>query len=88
MKVFNCSQDCGKLDFKKDEIGSFTRKFKALSSGKVVFYLTNSTNDDSLYPDLKASFVEIPVGQSQALDVLSIICGWIYFVRVFNFLSF
>ena len=78
-KVFNCSSNCGTVEVPtKDSEKRF--QLTALSSGNVILYLTNTTNETELYPDLSQSFKRISVGQSQVLEWLAYICGWIYFV--------
>ena len=75
-KIFNCSTECALIQVKADETHSI--KLNALASGHVVLFLANATND--IYLDLSESFVRLSIGQSQILDYLSFICGWIYFV--------
>ena len=77
--MFNCTSNCGSFAVPlKDSQKQF--QLTALSSGNVILYLTNTTNETEIYPDLSQSFVRVSVGQSQILDYLSMLCGWIYFV--------
>ena len=78
-KVFNCTADCGQIDVPEKD-SKKQLKLTALSSGNVMLYLTNTTNETDLYPDLSESFVPINVGHSQIIEYLSVLCGWIYFV--------
>lgn len=81
-KVFNCSSECATVNVKKNVNDTYQIKLLALSSGNVVLYLTNATNE-TIYPDLRKSFVNLSIGQSHLIDYLSLLCGWIYFVSSF-----
>lgn len=81
-KVFNCASDCGSIQVNNGVPKPSELSLKVQSSGHVILYLTNSTNE-TIYPDLSRSFVSVSIGQSQILDFLSVVCGWIYFVSCF-----
>lgn len=78
-KVFNCSSNCGSVRIINGKATPNQLKLTAQSSGHIILFLTNST-DETIYSDLSRSFVRVSIGQTKFLDVLSLLCGWIYFV--------
>jgi len=78
-KVFNCSTKCATVNVKNGIAEPSSINLEAQTSGHIILLLKNST-DEAIYPDLTKSFVRISIGQTQILDYLSTLCGWIYFV--------
>lgn len=76
LSVFKCSENCGSFEIKANISKKYEFQLKTYSSGHVILHLTKEKKDEL---DLSKIFVHVSVGHNNVLNILSLICGWIYF---------